>query len=359
MFGFGKKNRLLPYFALECTDDAVRVMQIGQKKSSEYVHGCAVEYLPPGAIRNGVIEKPHVVIDAIHAARKKAKITTKNVVCVLPKQKSFLCITTLPKMTQQEMHTAVAWDITSLIPLAVDQICYDWQILPHTVTKAQNTVRVLIVAVGKHDVDAYKNMLTDGGLTVYGFELDAMAQSASLLGHARTDGATMIIDIGKKDTDFIIAVQNAPIFVSRVPFSTDMMVQAVMQRLRVPHTHAKKMLKTHGVGVALKDNHLFHAVQPVVDGIIKEAQKCMDFHHAGLYGAQHIDHIVISGRGAQIMGLQEYITHQLDGTVICGNPWTHVHHAGLFALKHNACAHYATVIGAAKAKKSFMKMSAL
>lgn len=336
-----------PYFGLDISDLSVKVLQMTRRGKYDHVAGFASEKLLPGTVKNGEIVHEKKMISAITNARRKARITTKNVICSLPESKSFLRIVTLPKMTDVEVSEAVKWEIEAVIPLSIDQVYYDWQILNKRLTAKENQMDVIVVAVSKKYVNDFIELLQGADLTAYGFELEPVAQATSLLRDDEKGITTMIIDIGDKGTSFVITVDNIPVFTSSIPLSAESMTKAIEQTFGITYREAERIKITYGIGSVLNDDHVFQATKSVVENFVAEAQKSIDFYLSGLTYSDVIDRIIMCGGGAKTIGLAPYLSRRLGYNIELGDPWINLHFKGVPPIDREAAVQYATVIGLA------------
>jgi type IV pilus assembly protein PilM len=339
-----------PYFGLDISELSVKVLQMGHRGKYDTVYGLASEYLTQGSVKNGDILKVKHVIGAIKRAREKARISTKNVICSLPESKSFLRIVSIPKMTEQEVEEAIKWEIEAVIPLSIDQVYYDWQILNRRLTKTEGQMDVIIVAVSKKYIDGFTDILRDIGLTAYGFELESVAQATSLLKDEEKGITTMIIDIGDKSTSFVITVDNIPVFTSSIPLSAESLTKSIEQTFGVTYREAEAIKIMYGIGSVLKNDHVFQATRSVVESFVVEAQKSIDFYLSGLIYSEGIDRIIMCGGGSKTKGLAPYLSRRLGYNIEVGDPWVNVNFKGVPPIDREAAIQYATVIGLATKK---------
>ena len=339
-----------PYFGLDISELSVKVLQMSNKGSFDYVYGFASERLSQGVIKDGSIMNENGLVASIKRARLKAGISTKNVICSLPESKSFLRIVTIPQMTEEEVREAIKWEIEAVIPLSIDQVYYDWQILEHSVSKDEKKMDVIIVAVARKYIDEYIEILREIGLTAYGFELESVAQATSLLRDEEKGITSMIIDIGDKSTSFVITVDNVPVFTSSIPLSADSMTRSIEQTFGITYREAENIKVTYGIGSVLKNDHVFQATNAVVENFVTEAQKSIDFYLTGLTYSDAIDRIIMCGGGAKTLGLAPYLSRRLGYNIELGNPWVNVKLKGVPPVNRDGSVQYATVIGLATKK---------
>ena len=336
-----------PYFGLDISELSIKVLQMAHKGKFDSVYAFASEKLITGLIENGEIKNVDAVVDAIKRVRKKAGISTKNVICSLPESKAFLRIVTIPQMKNEEVAEAIKWEIEAAIPLSIDQVYYDWQVLDKRLTKDKRQIDVIMVAVSKEFINSFIYVLKKAGLTTYGFEIESVAQANSLLRDNEKGVTTMIIDIGDKSTSFVVTVDNIPVFTSSIPLSAEIMTKAIEQTFGITYEEAEEIKKIYGIGSVLKNDHVFQATKSVVENFVTEAQKSIDFYSNNLSYSGGIDRIIMCGGGARMKGIVPYLSRRLGYNIELGNPWVNVNFKGVPPIDRDKSVQYATVIGLA------------
>lgn len=339
-----------PYFGLDISELSVKVLQMAHHGKCDSVYGFASEKLGTDTIKDGDIQNVDGVVDAIKRARKKARISAKNVICSLPESKSFVRIVTIPQMKDEEVAEAIKWEIEAAIPLSIDQVYYDWQVLDRRLTKDEKQMDVIVAAVSKKFINNLIRLLRRANLTVYGFEIESVAQANSLLRDNEKGITTMIIDIGDKSTSFVITVDNIPVFTSNIPLSAESMTKTIEQTFGISYKEAENIKITYGIGSVLKNDHVFQAIESVVENFVVEAQKSIDFYLTGLTYSDTIDRIIICGGGAKTIGLAPYLSRRLGYNIELGNPWVNMNFDGMPPINRDGSVQYATVIGLASKK---------
>lgn len=336
-----------PYFGLDVSELSVKVLQMAKHRGFDYVYGFASERLSQGVIKDGSIINEKALIAAIKRAKSKAGISTKNVICSLPESKAFLRVVTIPHMEDNEVAEAIKWEIEAVIPLSIDQVYYDWQVLKQQVTKKNNQMDVVIVAVSKKYIDDHTEILRDANLTTYGFELESVAQATSLLRDNEHGITSMIIDIGDKSTSFVITVDNIPVFTSSIPLSADSLTKSIEQTFGITYREAENIKIMYGIGSVFKNDHVFQATNAVVENFVTEAKKSIDFYVSGLKYSDGIDRIIICGGGAKTVGLAPYLSRRLGYNIELGNPWVNLNFKSVPPIDRDGSVQYSTVIGLA------------
>jgi len=335
-----------PFAGIDIGDLSIKAVQMDlEKKHVSRVRSSGVK-LHSDAIVDGTLMKPDDVAAGIVSACEQAGISTKELVCSLPETKAFLRIISIPQMTAAEVGEAIKWEMEANIPMAIDQVYYDWQILPRHMQGEPDKMSVLVIAVSRVIVDQFMAMLSSVGYVARRFEIESLAQAKSMLPE-KHDETTMIVDIGDRRTSFLIVTSGIPVFTSSIPLSSEAMTDVIGKAMGLSRSEAEKVKFAHGIGSALKNDHIFQAVQPIIDGFTAEIRKSMNFYLTGLRYSQQIDNVILCGGGAKTKGLMPYLSRQIGKDVQFGDPWTNVQFKNLPPINRESSVQYTTAIGLA------------
>lgn len=304
-----------------------------------------------GSVIDGEILKPDIVADGIRKLVETAgprHIRSKKVVCSLPETKAFLRIITIPKMDEAETREAIKWEIEANIPLTLDQVYYDWQILGETLAVEKGKMNVLVVAVSRVVIDQFTEVLEAAGLELMGMETESIAQARSLLAEEESKKTTLIVDIGDRRTSFVICIGTIPCFTSSVPVSSQMVTDAIAKELRISFQEAESIKIKHGLGSLALKGPVLRAVQPVLEAMATEIERSIGFYLENLHYSEAIDSVVLCGGGSNMKGLLPYLTRRLNRNIEFGNPWVNVRIGDQIPpIDRNHSVQYSTAIGLA------------
>ncbi len=314
-------------FGLDLSDLSIKAVWLEREGEEEIVTSFGTVPLPMGSVVDGEIIKEEIVVEAMHKLRSIAlpkAITTQHVICSLPETKAFLRIISLPEMEEDEVAEAIKWEIEANIPLTLDQVYYDFQILGKKLSREKHKISVLVVAVSRTMVDQFHGVLEKAGLDVAGLETESIAQARSLLSEKDEEKTRLIVDIGDRRTSFLVAIGNTPCFTSSIPLSSQMITDAIAKELRISFEEAETMKIKYGLGSLAMKSPLFKAAQPILENFAVEIDRSINFYLSNLAYSPTIDNIVLCGGGANMRGLLPYLTKRLNQPVEFGNPWVNV-----------------------------------
>ncbi|NTW14121.1 MAG: type IV pilus assembly protein PilM [Candidatus Moranbacteria bacterium] len=343
-----------PPFGLDVSDLSLKGLWLSREGHRERVVSFGSVAVPQGAIVDGEIMKEDIVVESIKSLLSKASpkwIKTRRVVCSLPETKAFLRIISIPKMSESEAKEAMKWELEANIPLSLDQVYYDWQILPDFLSPEKGRMNVLVVAVSNSTADQFHAVLEKAGLEVVGLETESIAQVRSLLPELsiKDESRTvLIVDIGDRRTSFVMAIDNVPLFTSSVPLSSQMMTDAISKEMGIPFAEAEKLKIREGLGSLALPTPQMKAVRPILENLATEIERSMDFYFTTLKYSDRLDAVVFCGGGANMQGFLPYFSRRLRQHIEFGNPWVNVRLGeSVPPISRERSVQYSTVIGLA------------
>lgn len=309
------------YFSLDISDLSVKVFQLGKKGIKDEIRSFGISEIPLGCIENGKIidrEKLIEIIKKLLVSAGPKKINTKKVICSLPESKVFLRAVTIPEMSEEEASEAIKWEIEASIPLAVEQVYYDWQFLD----KKDGKQIVLTAAVAKDFVDELSGVLEDCNLEVYGMEVESIASTRSLIPRdAKKENVFLIVDIGSNKTSFTVSEGNIPYFTSSIPFSSSGITEEISSDLNLQKEEAERMKISEGIENSTGNNSILNSVSSLLENLAVEIERTMDFYQNMSKSNPEIEKIILTGGGANLKGLLAYLKSKISKEIILGDPW--------------------------------------
>jgi type IV pilus assembly protein PilM len=350
---FNKKifNSSFDIFGLDLSDLSVKVVKLENNGSSESIASYASVVLSSSAIVDGEIQQKDQVVSAIKKVVAMAgpkKIKTKKVICSLPETKAFLRIISIPQMSEGELSEAVKWEMEANIPLPLDQVYYDWQVIPETLLFEKNRTNLLVVAIAKVVIDQTVEVLELAGLDPVGLEIESIAQARSLLLEKNEKETVLIVDIGDRRTSFSVNRGGVPCFTSSIPLSGQSITDVISKGMNVTFDEAEKLKIAFGIGDEFKNDALFKSTEPVLENFVQEIERSIDFYITGLKYSKNVDKIIICGGGANTKGILPYLSRRLGREIQQGNPWVNMDLGkNLPTIEKNQSMQYSTAIGLA------------
>ena len=319
-----------PAFGLDLSDLSLKIAFLKKYKQGMKLESFDREEIPQGIISKGKIQKKGELTKIIREAVKEVKgrkLKIKHVICSLPEQHAFVRVIQLPKMKLAEVKEAVKWEAEANIPMSIEEVYLDWQIVKPLVDRLDH-LDVLINAVPKNLVDEYVEVLKGAGLKPLALEIESMATARSLIKNGISRKPVLIIDLGATRTSFIIFSGYAARFTTSISIANQQMVSTIAAKLKISREEARQLKFRNGLDKT-KDSEIFNVLLPTLDDLAEQIHKYIVFHKEHSAPHEHgsggeISKIILCGGGANFKGLPQFLSQRLKIPVVCGNPWINI-----------------------------------
>ncbi len=325
-------RRREPLFGLDIGHTSMKVMQLGpvggkDKKLQVKGYGASYRY-HASSIANGAIVDYKSLSDALHNLfdeRLIGTISSRKVVCTIPMSNSFSRPLKLPAMAEANLQEAINLEAEQYIPESPNNLYIDYDI----VRQDDKNIDLLLVATPKKIIESYMKFLDSMGLEPVALE-PTMNATARIFGYADPGSKlpTVLVDFGANAAD--IAVFDKTLFVNNtVQGGSSTMIDAIAKKLGISHEEAYNVKNERGIEASDSPNDIAEAVKPILDNLIQEIRKIARYFDERV--ADHDGHIaqtIIIGGGANMPGLSEYLSKELDMPVRMLNPWGKIDFGG-------------------------------
>jgi len=315
------KNK--PLFAIDVGRSTVKVAQVRATKHGVRLVGYGFAEFDEKAIEGGVITKPDLLKTSLKPLVDRVvigKLTTDRVVASIPTANIFLRIVELQNVSLNDLQAAVDLEAQQYIPLPVDEIYVDHTVLSH---EKEGATRVMMVATPKNIIASYLDLFADIGIEVAGFEPSLLSIIRSV-NHSLDDSAPkIIIDFGSESSDLAIFDENLQL-TSTIATGGDHITKIIAEKIGVDTLKAREIKSRYGIGKSKYQEQLAPALSPLLGTLADEVQKMLRYHHDHSDDDTQIAKIAIVGGGANLPGLDEFLTHLTGVEVTTVNPWDNI-----------------------------------
>lgn len=315
-------------FAIDINDLSLRIVKLRKKGAFFKMLSFREFPIPSGVVNEGVINDQEALARAIASACasvKGKKLDTKYVAVSLPEEKSFSQVISMIKMTPEELKTAVPYEAENYIPLPINNVYLDFQLIGQHNNDASH-IDLLVNVMPKSIIDAYVNTLKKANLTLSILEIESSAIVRSLVKIGEKIPPTIFIDFGETKSSFIIFSGDSVRFTSSIPISSRQLTQVIAERFNIDLAQAEELKVTYGLTLVTEDRYdIKKIMQPILNNLILQMKKYMDFYqtHASrnyFVSEGSIKKIILCGGGANLKGLADFLFENLNIPVEIGNP---------------------------------------
>jgi type IV pilus assembly protein PilM len=252
---------------------------------------------------------------------KQAGITTKNVAVGVPSNRVFTTVIDMEKLSQAELAKTIRYQADSFIPTPLAESKIDWALLGES-PKDPAKNEVLLSSVSNSYVEDRLDMLEAVGFNVIAFEPDTFAVMRAVMA-ADVALPQMILDVGARTSDLIIALNGAPRLTRSIPVGTDGIIRAAIAGLGVDATQATQFVYKFGLSKDKLEGRVYNAIIGVVDNLVSEIEKSINFFQSR-YPNQKLDRIIVTGGASTLPEFPLYLANKFAVNVEIGNAWHNV-----------------------------------
>ncbi len=311
-------------FGLDVSDLSLKIIKLKKKDGFLGLASFGEVFIKSGIIEQGIIKDEKALAENIKEALNKVrgeKLNTKYVIASLPEEKSFLQVIQMPKMTEGELQKAVQFEAENYVPLPIDKVYLDFQIVQPVVDHLDH-LDVLIAAFPKKTVDSYFSVFRLAGLKPVAFEIESQAISRALIKGGLSPEPLLLIDLGACRTSVIIFSGYSLRFTTTLPISSGKVTELISRKLKNDFKKAEEVKIKKGISAP--------GINPILNELVEQIEKYLEYHqthsaHEHLpRDGKKIEKIILCGGGANLKGLPDFLSQKLKIQVSLGNPWQNI-----------------------------------
>lgn len=312
---------------LDIGTSSVRVLEARQDGSKWVLEAAGWADLPKEALEAGKPEaRQAFLVDATRKLFKENGIKSRNVVTSLSGDSVIVRYVKLPFMSAEELRGAIATEAEQYIPLNIDQVILDFQILGEVQEEGQKKLDVLLVAAKNDAVDQHLSVLKMAGLTPRIIDVDAFAlQNAFDLSRIEGNEETVaLLNIGAGLTTLNVVDGGQSRFTRDITVAGNDFTREIQKEFNLRFGEAEEIKKAQGAitmeeddlglgSMAEKDDRVLRmsdAMMPVLNKLLGEIRRSFDFYETQSR-KKTVERIVLTGGTARLKNLNRFLANKL------------------------------------------------
>lgn len=315
----------MPAAGLDLADEKVRFVRLKRRKGNFMLEAYGEETIPKGLLVGGTVKEPERLRALLREFARKHDL--RFVRATLPEEKVYLVTMRLPLVDGSELRTTITASLEEYVPLRPEETTFDYTILAPHAGLPEGMQDVLVGAMRTEDTLLYGSIFEETGMTPVSFEIEAQAVARASV--APQDRATrIIVDIGRVRTGVALARGGDVQAASTIEIGSQTLTDALVKHLQVKPAEAEQLKNTKSISVSAANREFVAAVLPTLSVLQDEIRDLFVFWSTkGMRNgtvAEAIQEVLLTGGGANLRGLTEYLADGLRVSIRVANPWENV-----------------------------------
>lgn len=324
LFFTAPKFLSMPGVGLDISADAIRFIELEQVDN----HGLTVtryatRNFPLGIIADGHVRDRKKLQEVIASLASEYKLSFAHV--ALPEEQAYLANIRIPRVASSEIRDVIELRLEEHVPISGAEAVFDYVVVGEGKAGRKDTIDVVVSVLPRGVVEEYLDIFSGTGITPKAFEFESQAMARALI-PAGDNSTFLVIDIGKMITDIFVSANGVVQFSASLDIGGHYLTQAIEKSLGVSYEEAEKLKVQYGLIGTEGATAVHAALLPVMTDLRTRLMRHYSYwqtHHGEKIGG-NIERIFVTGGGANLRGVTEYLSLGLDVRVVIANPWVNV-----------------------------------
>lgn len=303
---------------LDIGTHSIKLVELKQTTKGVFITNSAVKELPLEASAGVITEKVKELFREENIKPRKVTIGVSGSQVAIKR-------ISVPFMPKKELREAVRWEAGKLISFPLEKAVVDFQLSGEIAEKGTKKLDLIVAAAEREFIENQLAVIKDAGLRPMGVGIipHALWHCMQMIPVGR-EGVTALIDIGAFKTSINIVKDNRLQFTREITtagndFTEAIQEAATLEGAALGFAEAEEIKKEYGIprekDIEEAERHvslqkMSFVIRPVLERLISEINRSFEFYKSQSK-EEDVERIFISGGGANLKGLKEYLADQL------------------------------------------------
>lgn len=322
-----------PVVGLDIGSHTIKLVELSLHKDKYRMDKFGIAPLPSEAVVDGAIMEHAQVVDVIKDLFKSKKVKTKNVAISMSGPSVVVKILHVPLMTEDELEEQIALEAEQYVPFDLDEVNLDFHILREDEVDAEGEpqMAVLLVAAKIDILEARTAVVKEAGLNPVVMDVDVFAieNMYGINYDVSPEEITALVNVGASYVNINVLADGASAFTRDVLIGGNRYIEALKQELNLSDEDAEATMNGNPKWIPVGEVQSGAAdriLESVNVEVTTEVTRSFDFFRSAMVSEEmeEIKKVVLSGGGAQIVGLAQMLSSQLGIEVEFADPFRQI-----------------------------------
>jgi len=289
--------------------------------------------------------KHNLYVNTIKKIIRQKGVTGGKMATAIPGDSAIIRYIKVPYMSQDELKNMIPYDAEQYIPLGMDQVVFDYQVLNEVEEENQKKLEVLLVAVKNDTMNQHLELLKDCGINPAVIDVDAfsLCNAHALNAEDETDtgikaDTVALINLGAKFTTISIVEKGVPHLTRDVNIGGANFTKEIQREFNLSFAQAEELKKQHAVimveseelllssmpsGEDDKSSRIFEAITPALNKLLNDIRRSFDYYESTVK-RKPVQKILLSGGSSKIKNIDRFLSERLGIPVEINYPFKNI-----------------------------------
>ncbi|KAF1086579.1 Competence protein A [Sporotomaculum syntrophicum] len=301
---------------LELDTGIIRVVSLSGVKHAPSLVAAGEITIPEDAVSEGVVADVDAVASALEELWAKARIGSREVTLGISNQGVLMRLTNFPKIPDNKLSQALHFQAGEYLPISPDEMVLDYAVMGEIDGDNGRLLQILLVAARRDLLDKSLQAVQKAALVPRVVDAVPLALMRTLPAE-RLKSSLLLADISNGLTTLLLVTDGIPRFARVIPHSLksyaceldkplEELLQAVCQAAasaqdnRLPGEHASDTGQAAAGSPSVWELALANDIRSSIGYYMTQTEEVA------------VDALIISGRGARLAGLTEYLQAEIE-----------------------------------------------
>ena len=308
---------------LDISTGSIKVAEVNITKREPILQNLAIIMLPEGAVRDGEIDNIETVSTYLRELWKQNRLTKRKVVLGIANQKVIVRPMDLPYMPEDELESAVKYQVQEFIPIPIDDAIVDYEVVDEYMTGEEERMQTILLAAAHREmITSFLDACVGAGLTPGAVELKAFAMVRSLIKkeyqfleeEAEPPGSVCLINIGAGICNVCVVKENTPRFVRMLMRGGDYFTKLLCDHLKLSPVEAEEIKRGRST-----DQEANNLLQREIQAFVGEIRRSLEYYISQSQ-ERDLNKVILSGSGSKMINLPLELNRGLRLPIEIGHP---------------------------------------
>ncbi|MEO0184915.1 MAG: type IV pilus assembly protein PilM [candidate division WOR-3 bacterium] len=315
---FGKKKRVI---GLDIGSSQTKIVELSPGKTRKLINYGISKILPDAIVEGEIIDR-EAVLDSIRTLLESRNITTKDVVIGLAGRDVIIKRIVMDRLSEAETREQIKWEAEQYVPFDINEVTLDFDVVNPNF--GENQQEVVLVAAKNELISNLSTLLKDLNLNPVVIDTAAFAlQNAYEYNYPPSpDESIGLLNIGAGMTVINVVRGGSSLLARDVYYGVNSYINKLQKEIGFNYEDAANAVKGT-IPVGASQESIQGVFESFVNDLSTQIERSLQFLST-VTGEEKVNKMFITGGGALIPNLVEYLKRRLNVNVEVLNPFKNI-----------------------------------